>query len=138
MAIFPSEEWLMALVDTLNGSAEYEKAASTWEGDIVFAVLAEEDMLDKDMYLYANPYHGKLSDPKVLDALEGEDITFVIKGAYPVWKEIVQGKTDSMQAIMRGKLKVKGNMQALLKQTAASTALMKELANVPTEFIDEQ
>ena len=128
----------MALVDTLNESAEYEKAASTWEGDIVFAVLAEEDMLDKDMYLYANPYHGKISDPKVLDTLEGEDITFIIKGPYSVWKQVVQGKTDSMQAIMRGKLKVKGNMSALLKQTAASSALMKELVNVPTEYLDEQ
>jgi putative sterol carrier protein len=112
MAVFPSEEWLKALVDTLNASAEYEKAASTWEGDIAFAVLAEEGMLDRDIYLYANPYHGKISDPKVLDSLEGKDITFVITGPYSVWKEIIQGKTDSMQAIMRGKLKVKGNMQA--------------------------
>lgn len=136
MYTFPSEEWMNALIDILNDSDDYKKAAATWEGSVIFAIEADEK-LDKPLYFYANPYHGHISDQCLIDGPDDKEVDFFITGPYATWKDICNRKLDSMQAIMKGKLKIKGSMAKLLKQVKASQAMMKILGDIPTQFIDE-
>ena len=57
---------------------------------------------------------------------------------YSIWKDILNGKYDGTQAIMKGKMKLKGNMQELMKNVAASQVMMNEMKKVETTFLDEQ
>src|SRR4028118_601289 len=90
MAVFPSEEWLAALVEKINTSAayaaaappgwraafvekinsssEYADAAATWEGDLVFVYEKEPDKgVDEDVYAWLDLWHGKCRDAARLD-----------------------------------------------------------------------
>ena len=135
--LYPSSEWMDALVNLLNNSAAYKKAAAKWEGSLCLVIEAEEDKLEKDMVFYSNPYHGEVLEHAVVDTVEEKDPDFAITGPYSVWKEINKGNLDTMQAIMKGKVKVKGNMATLLKQVKATQIMMKLIEEIPTKFIDE-
>ena len=135
--LFPSEDWMNAFVGLVDGSPEYQKAAGNWEGTIGLVIEEENGKLDKDLIFYADPYHGEIRDYCLINSLEEKDIDFVIRGPYSVWKEIQQGKLDSMQAIMKGKVQIKGNMAALLKQVKATQIMMKFLEQIPTKYVDE-
>ncbi len=137
MFTFPGREWVEEFAKGLNNSPEFAKAAGKWEGSICFAVEAEPGKLDKSVYIYMNPTHGKVEEAALLDSPDEKKVDYLLVGPYSLWKEIVQGKTDSMQAIMKGKLKLKGNMAALLKQVKASQVMMAQLKTIPTRFIDE-
>ena len=135
--MFPSEEWLIELKDSLNADKAFEKAARKWEGSLVMHVQADE-LLDKDTIMWIDPYHGKIRDAKVINSLDDEKSEFVLGAQYTTWKSIINGEMDSMKAMMKGKIKVQGKLTTLLKQTKASNALIKVQQNMDTVFVDEQ
>jgi putative sterol carrier protein len=136
--LFPSKEWMDKLVDLLKGNADYKKAAGNWEGSLALVIEAEEGKLDKKLIFYADPYHGEIRAHAIINNIEEKNPDFVINGPYSVWKEIQKGNMDTMQAIMKGKVKVKGNMAALLKQVKATQVMMKLLEEIPTKYVDEE
>ena len=135
--LFPSEEWMNAFVDLIKDSPEYKKAAAGWEGTICLVIEAEEGKFDNDLIFFADPYHGEIREHCILNSADDRDVDFMINGPYSVWKDIQQGKMDTMQAIMKGKLTIKGNMSALLKQVKATQVMMKFLEQIPTRYPDE-
>jgi len=135
--MFPSEEWLNELKDSLNADKVFEKAAAKWEGSLVMHVQADE-LLDKETIMWIDPYHGKIRDAKIIHSLDEENCDFVLGAKYATWKAIINGEMDSMKAMMKGKIKVQGKLTALLKQTKASNALIKVQQNMDTVFMDEQ
>ena len=54
---FPSEEWLLVLVDILNSNQEYQEAARNWEGDFYF-IIEPEDGLKERIIAYMDLWHG--------------------------------------------------------------------------------
>jgi putative sterol carrier protein len=135
--MFPSKEWLNELKDSLNADKTFEKTAAKWEGSLVMHVQADE-LLDKETIMWIDPYHGKVRDAKIINSLDEEKSEFVLGAQYSTWKDILNGKMDSMKAMMKGKIKVQGKLTTLLKQTKASNALIKVQQNMDTIFIDEQ
>ncbi|MBW1989355.1 MAG: SCP2 sterol-binding domain-containing protein [Deltaproteobacteria bacterium] len=134
---FPSIEWFQALADELNSSDEYKKAASKYEGALCLEVLKEPGMLEEDIYGYVDPYHGEIREFCIMESPDEKETEFQVSGPYSTWKEIVKGNLDPMQAIMKGKLKVRGSMAKLLKEVKASQAMLKSLKNIPTRYLDE-
>ena len=62
MPVFPSQEWLTEYVDLINGSKEYEEAASSWEGDLSYVFEREPDKkVPDDVWVWIDLWHGKLS-----------------------------------------------------------------------------
>jgi len=135
--MFPSEEWLNELKDSLNADKTFEKTAAKWEGSLVMHVQADE-LHDKETIMWIDPYHGKVRDAKIINSLDEETSEFVLGAKYTTWKAIINGEMDSMKAMMKGKIKVQGKLTTLLKQTKASNALIKVQQNMDTIFIDEQ
>lgn len=138
MPVYPSEGWVKALQETLNKSKEYEKAAKRWKGALITEILEEPGKLEKPVYLYVNPVEGKIIEAMELKSREEKDAPYVMSAKYSVWKDIIQGKYDGTAAIMKGKMKLKGNMQEMMKNVAASQIMMKEMKKIETVFIDEQ
>ena len=138
MPVYPSEEWVKAVQDALNASKQYEKVAKKWKGALIVEILPEEGILDKPAYLYINPVAGKVEEACQLKSLDEKDAPYVMTAKYSIWKDILNGKYDGTQAIMKGKMKLKGNMQELMKNVAASQVMMNEMKKVETTFLDEQ
>ena len=135
---FPSLEWLKALQELINSNPEYEKAAADHEGAMTMVIEPEEGLLDEEYILWTDPYHGKLREVKRLKSIDEEKSEFLLNGKYSVWKKIIKGEQDPMRALMTGKIKVKGQMTSLLKQTRPAKITMETFQKIETVFIDEQ
>lgn len=137
MPVFPSEEWFRSLEKISEGDPEYEKAGADWEGDLVSVIDAEPGKLNEAFIWYSKPHHGKLVESFRIKSLEEKKPSFVLSGPYSVWKSIIKGEADSLQMLMKGKIRVKGDMQKLLRYSKFQQLGMKALSKVETKFIDE-
>ena len=80
MPVFPSQEWLTEYVDLINGSKEYEEAASSWEGDLSYVFEREPDKkVPDDVWVWIDLWHGKCRDAKF--GVAQEDCRQCLNGA---------------------------------------------------------
>ena len=140
MALFPSKEWLVAYVEKINSSKEYEEAAATWEGDLAYVFEAEPDLgVPEDVWTWADLWHGKCRDARYgIPAEEGEKSKFIIRAPYSRWKQVIKKELDPIKGMMQGKLKLKGDMPTLVRYVRAANELVNLAGQVDTEFADEQ
>jgi putative sterol carrier protein len=128
MALFASEEWAQALSDEMNADKEMAKAGKGFDATIQFIIKGAGDRGDI-------PFWTHLKDGKVLELGTGDKkCEYVIAGDYAVWKDIVEGNQDPLQAIMVKKLTFEGNMQTIMKYIKAVNQMMEDVKKVPTEF----
>ena len=59
---------------------------------------------------------------------------YTISGDYSVWKDIVEGEQDPIQAIMVKDLILEGNLQIILKYIKAVDLLMELVQRIPSKF----
>lgn len=136
MPVYPSLEWVQELADKLNANEEYAKAAADMEADFLLAV-EEDDLLDKSVYLYINLVRGKITEVAEFKSADEKEAAFVLAAEYSVWKDIIKQETNTMECIMRGKMKMKGDMSMIMKQPQAQSILAETMTQVETKFIDE-
>jgi putative sterol carrier protein len=138
MPVFPSLEWLKELSDRMNRNKEYEEVGKSWEqGAFILHCTAEEGKLKDDVIMYIKPHKGKILEVAQLKSLDDREAEFTLTAPYSVWKEIVQGKTDGIKALMQGRIILKGDMAVLLRDVRPSQVIIKEMKFVETKFIDE-
>lgn len=87
----------------------------------------------REHYFYVGFEEGNISDVKVGEG-EGPKAEFTITGNYDVFARISQGELGSQKALMRGMLKLKGNMVKALKLASLSDRLNKIIATIDTEY----
>jgi len=139
MALFPSEAWLTECVDKLNTSEEYEKAATTWEGNLRFVIEGQPDIgIATDLWTWVDLWHGKCRDFKYgLTPEEGEKARFTIRAPFSRWKQVVKQELDPVKGMMQGKLKLTGDMPTIVRHVRAAEELVNIAGSVPTQFVDE-
>jgi putative sterol carrier protein len=136
---FPSEEWLDLYVERINQSAEYQKAAATWEGDISYVFEAEPDKaVPREVWVWLDLWHGECRDARYdLGSEEGEKARFIIRAPYTRWKQVIRQELDPVKGMMQGKLKLRGDLPTIVRYVKAATELVNIAASVPTRFVDE-
>jgi putative sterol carrier protein len=128
MALFASDKWVEALQEEANADEEMARAAKGFDATIQFMIENAGDRGDL-------PFWTHMKDGQFLEVRSGKkECDYTITGEYPVWKEIVEGKRDPLQAIMARRLLFEGNMQAIMKYIKAVSLLMEAVQRVPTEF----
>ena len=128
MALFASEEWAELLAEEINGDKAMAKAAKGFDATIQFTIQNAGDRGEL-------PFWTHMKDGKVLEVHTGEEkCEYVVAGDYAVWKDIVDGNQDPLQAIMVKKLTFEGNMQIIMKYIKAVNQMMEDVKKVPTEF----
>jgi putative sterol carrier protein len=114
MAIFPKDEWLIALEEKLNSDMDYGRIAKNWEGDMLFVIVPEKEN-DKSVKFYLDLWHGKCRNASILSESDNKSATFTLSGTYENYVRLLQGKIDPVQALLTRKLSVSGNMGTLMK-----------------------
>lgn len=138
MSVFPSDEWVAAFVEAINGSYEYREAAAEWEGDVAFVFEAEPDKNHpEDVWGWLDLWHGECRAGRLVEPEEGERARYVIRAPYTRWKEILRGELDPVKAMMQGKLKLKGDLPTIVRHIRAANELVHLTETVSTEFLDE-
>ena len=138
MSIFPSDEWLGAFADLVNGSEEYRQAAEDWEGAIAFVFEAEPDRgVPEDVWAVLDLWHGSCRSARIVPSAEGERAPYVIRAPYSRWKDVLRERLDPVKGMMQGKLKLQGDLPAIIRHVRAANELVHLTTLVPTEFLDE-
>jgi putative sterol carrier protein len=136
--LFPSDPWFKALVERINGSAEYEAAAAAWEGDITFHIEAEPDRgVPTDVFGYLDLWHGKCKGGGLVEPEAGAASRYILRAPYTRWKEVVRGDLDPVRGMAQGKLRVQGDLATIVRYVNAANVLVQLTGEIDTAFPDE-
>jgi len=134
MAIkYGSEEWVRAACEELNKSQAYKDAAKNWEGDMYFIAEPEGGLKEK-IVMYFDLWHGECRSASVV-VDEGEKTpAYRFWAPLGIWRQILEKKLDAVQAMMTGKLNLKGDMAQIMKMPKAASELVECTTYIDTEF----
>lgn len=133
--LYPSDEWVAKYMELLNKNDRYEDAAKTWEGDFVFEITADGEIVKEPIKFYVDLWHGKCRSAR----MAGPDDTaeFTYSGPYKNWRALFDGKIDPIKGIMARKFKLDGDMGKVMRYTKAALELVATTRQIPTKFLDE-
>ena len=133
--LYPSDEWVAKYMELLNKNDRYEDAAKTWEGDFVFEITADGEIVKEPIKFYVDLWHGKCRSAR----MAGPDDTaeFTYSGSYKNWRALFDGKIDPIKGIMARKFKLDGDMGKVMRYTKAALELVATTRQIPTKFLDE-
>ncbi len=131
-----TDDWATLWNDSINGNADYKKAATKWEGAIAMLMTADPAMgISEDRIVIADLWHGDCRGAKTAGRSELEDTPYLIAAEPTAWKSVLAGRTDPIVGLMGGKLKLaKGSLFALLPYAKAAKELVRSAINVDTTF----
>ncbi len=131
---FATEEWVKALMDKVNHSERYARAARDWDGDFYFILKPEDG--GEPVYMYIDLRHGKAREAFVTKDPSIKNPDFRIAATGNVWRRLFDKQRDPRQAFFSRQVQMTGNMTKLVKNIKAAEELVKLTAQVPTEFAD--
>ena len=135
MAIpFPSDEWVKAFQERLNGNATYAEVAKNWEGDLYFQI-EWPNRADPPTLLYMDLWHGQCRDAYgVAPDRERPKAAFTLSAPLANFVRILKGQLDPMQAMITGKLKVHGNMVVIMRNIPTVLEFVRNCQQIDTAF----
>ncbi|HEY97529.1 MAG TPA: hypothetical protein G4O16_05035 [Dehalococcoidia bacterium] len=131
--LFPSEEWLDALVEELKGNQQYRDAAKNWEGDFYFIIEPDEG-LEERVIAYMDLWHGDCRSASVVTDEADRNPEFRIRAPLGKWRKVLEKKLNPIQGMMTGQLKVSGNMMKIVRNPKAAIELVNCCSRVPTVY----
>lgn len=141
MPVFPSREWAEAAIAWLNADAETAEAGLGWEGDFGVVIDAEPGKLSRTFVAHIEPSGGRVKRFRVLadpDDLEEIEPAYVARAPYSVWKALLQGTMDPVDAVLRRRISVQGDVQPLIERARYKGIADRMLAKLETVYADEQ
>jgi len=125
---FGSIVWLDAYVELYNNNAKVKEALKELTARVAYEFTDRPDITPKYVFINAGVIdeHGPVTD---IDSMD-----YVIKANYAVWKSMTEGELDPMNALMSGKIKVTGNMAAILKHADGLQGTFEVVEAIPTTF----
>lgn len=133
MSVFPSNEWIQELKAKLNQSQAYAEAAKNWEGDFNFVIEPDGGPTEPTV-LYMDLWHGQCRDAFAVQDPAARKPAYRISGPLSVWKRVVKGELEPIPALLKGQLRLEGNMVQIMKNIQAAQELIHCCVQVPTEF----
>ena len=139
MARFPSEEWVSAYKDAINNNPDYKAGGANWDkGVVALLCKASPDVgIPEDVGIWLDLHKGECRDARIVTAAEAQGAPFCITGEYARWKQVIRKELDPITGMMRGALRLKGDLPTIVRFVAASKALVQSAGMVATEFPDD-
>ena len=140
MPVFPSKEWVEEAVRLVNSDPEAVHAGVGWEGDFGAVVEAEPGKLSITFSVHVVPKDGRIDrlrvvpDPDDFDEIEP---AYLARAPYSVWKGLLTGTLDPVEAVLQRRIKVEGDLQPLLERLRYKGIADRVLAGLETSFVDE-
>jgi hypothetical protein len=132
---FASREWIEAVVSALNRHPDLARALAGLPGDAAFVIEAERPTWPADLAAYAR-HDGRRVAWRLLadadDILELEP-AYVLRAPYGTWRGLLNGG-DPVKAALSGRVRVDGDLEALVRRSAYRYVVDAALAAVTTEF----
>ena len=140
MATFPSKEWCDEAVRLVNDDPERALAARGWLGEIGIVVEAEPGKLSRPFVVHVVPRDARIEKLRVLevpDDLEELEPAYPARAPCSVWKELLRGSLDPVEAVLRRRIAIKGDLQQLIERLRFKGIADRVLSQLKTEYVDE-
>ena len=140
MFVFPSKEWCVEAVRLVNEDPEIALAGEGWRGDFAAVIEAEPGRLAEVFVAHVIPEEGRIVEFTVLedpDDLEELEPAYLIRGPYSVWKALMIGELDPVEAILKRRIAVQGNLQPLIERMRYKSIADRVFARIATRWADE-
>ncbi len=140
MPRFPSKEWCEEAMRLTNTDPEAPAAGRGWKGDFGAVVEAEPGKLARAFVVHVIPNEGRIEKLRVLDDpddLEEFEPAYVARAPYSVWKALLQGTLDPVEAVLKRRIQMLGDLQPLIERMRYKGIADRVFAQLKTEFIDE-
>ncbi len=125
--------WAHAWRDHLNQSEIYRSAASAWEGAV--ALIMHHDDEGKRRAVYLDLWHGECRAAREASEQDLESAAFVFEAPAGTWRELLEGRTSPMTALLAGGLRLtRGGVLELLPFATAAKELMAAASRMPVAF----
>ena len=99
----------------------------------------EPGKLTKPFTVYVVPVNGRvqrfevLGDPDDLDEIEP---AYRARASYSVWKGLLTGQIDPVEAVLKRRIVMEGDLQQLLERMKYKGIADRLLGQIATQFID--
>lgn len=137
--VFPSQAWLAAVIAAVNRHPELPLALRGLGDDMAAVVEADPPALRSPFAAYGRHQGGRIASVRVLsdpDEIWELEPAYVVRAPYRVWKALLRGD-DPVKAALSGRVKVEGDLEALVRRTGYRHIVDAALASIATEFADE-
>jgi hypothetical protein len=136
---FPSAEWAAAVVAALGRQPDLGKALQGLPDDLALVVESDPPCWRSELAVWGRQERGRIAEWRVLDdadeILEIEP-AYVLRAPYRIWKALLRGD-DAVQAVLSGRIKLRGNLEQLVRRASYRYVLEAAVREVVTEFADE-
>lgn len=138
MPVFPSLEWCRALAAELENDPAAAVAAREWGGRSVGVVLRRPPAREFCVFVRPHP-----SEPRPLALIECEDEDdlmleepdFVFHASLELVRDVLAGRADPIDVLVRGSVKVEGDLKTLITFGTRHRAIGETVVpRVPTTF----
>lgn len=133
---FASREWLEAAVAALNAQPDLGRALDGLGPDAALVVEADPPAFPRTVAVHGAHARGRVVRWRLLadeDELLELEPAYVIRAPYRVWKGLLQGG-DPVQAALGGRVRVEGDLEALVRRASYRYVVEAALRAVPTEL----
>jgi len=140
MALYPSQEWCDAWKTALNNDPAVAETGKNWgvgfNGNWIFQIEPGGG-LDKTMYLYLEAAAGKCTDARIVEDPSTMSPGFFVIGSYADFKPVVKGEKDFIEGVVKGVLKLKGDMSKIMRNAKFIRAVANSISSFKNEYLGE-
>ena len=133
---FGSREWLSALMAALEAHPGLPQALNGLGSDAAFVVEADPPAWPHTVAAWVEQRHGRIARFRLLedeDEILELEPAYVIRAAYRVVKALLEG-ADPVQAALTGRVRVEGDLEALIRRARYRHVLDEALGQIETEL----
>jgi hypothetical protein len=134
---FGSREWIDAMVAALNAQAELPQALEGLGRDAAVVLEADPPAWPVTVVAWAEQRGGRIARWRLLhdeDELLELEPAYVVRVRYRVLRRLLDGGDDPVQAALSGRVRVEGDLEALIRRARYRSLVEAALAAVPTEL----
>ena len=138
--LYPSQEWCDEWKKAINDSQAVAETGKNWGADFNGSWLFEIQPgggLEKTSYVYLDAKNGKCTDARLLQDPSGVNPGFHATGSYVEYKEVVKGKKDFIEGVMKGTFKIKGDMSRIMRNAKFIRAVANSISSFSATYLGE-
>ena len=140
MALYPSQEWCDKWKEALNNDAVVAETGKNWgvdfNGSFLFEITPGSGM-EKTHFVFLDAKAGKCLEGRMMDGPGSLNPGFYVTGAYGDFKLVVKGEKDFIEMVVRGALKLKGDMSKIMRNAKFIRAVANSISSFPNEYLGE-
>jgi SCP-2 sterol transfer family len=129
-AVFLSVGWFSQAIARINQESQVADALAGWRGDFGFVIAGSHAI-----YL-GSPVDGQLPEPHSIEFafLARRNPKYLAEADATTWREMLMGQLDPIAAIVTSRLKVKGDLEQLVKNLHLRGVATRWIENLRSEL----